>query len=177
VNNKSFKNPKIPYLIQLRSNAVNITDEPRVYETLTSQSLQIIFQNAASDSGLCGQHAWHVHGHSFYVVGHGRGSYDGEKAAPKIQEKVASSPLVFRDVVTSYPEPEPEDKELDKLEPGEDCGWTAVRLLTDNPGVWLVHCHLATHLAAGEEFIIYSHTRDNPRLYPAGHSPVIRDGN
>lgn len=114
---------------------MNITKEPIIYETLTNQSIQFVFQNTASDEGICTQHAFHFHGHSFYVVGHGKGKYDEDKDGDKIDTKVDSgSPFVFRDVVTAYPEPEG-DEDVTKLKPGQECGWTAVRIWTDNPGV------------------------------------------
>jgi laccase len=28
-------------------------------------------------------------------------------------------------------------------------GWAVVRFLADNPGVWLVHCHIDAHLTGG----------------------------
>ena len=28
-------------------------------------------------------------------------------------------------------------------------GWTAVRFVADNPGVWLFHCHIEAHVYMG----------------------------
>ncbi len=79
--------------------------------------------------------------------------------------------------MTIYPEPEinenghkddedDDDADVTSLSPDQPCGWTAIRFITNNPGVWLIHCHLASHTAAGEEFVLYSHTKKNPWLKP-----------
>jgi hypothetical protein len=28
-------------------------------------------------------------------------------------------------------------------------GWTVIGFPTDNPGAWLMHCHISTHISAG----------------------------
>jgi len=28
-------------------------------------------------------------------------------------------------------------------------GWAAIRFITDNPGLWAFHCHIAWHMGAG----------------------------
>jgi L-ascorbate oxidase len=53
---------------------------------------------------------------------------------------------------------------LEGLQPGSGCGWVAIRFVTDNPGVWLVHCHLTAHLMMGKQFVFYSYQKTNPRL-------------
>eukprot|EP00745_Piridium_sociabile_P012734 TRINITY_DN193665_c0_g1_i1.p2 TRINITY_DN193665_c0_g1~~TRINITY_DN193665_c0_g1_i1.p2 ORF type:complete len:115 (+),score=6.58 TRINITY_DN193665_c0_g1_i1:375-719(+) len=32
---------------------------------------------------------------------------------------------------------------------GDADSWTVIRVIFDNPGVWLFHCHIAWHLAMG----------------------------
>lgn len=33
--------------------------------------------------------------------------------------------------------------------PGDGCGWTRVRVVMWNVGVWALHCHIASHFAMG----------------------------
>ncbi|KAF9234957.1 multi-copper oxidase laccase-like protein [Melanogaster broomeanus] len=71
-------------------------------------------------------HPFHLHGHVFYILGEGTGTY-----------RTGISPLTLvnpprRDTLTI---------------PGY--GWIAIRFVTDNPGLWAFHCHIGWHMAAG----------------------------
>lgn len=71
-------------------------------------------------------HPIHLHGHDFWVVGQAVGIFD-----------VATSPLNLinpprRDVATL---------------PGN--GYLAIAFKKDNPGSWLLHCHIAWHASEG----------------------------
>ena len=69
-----------------------------------------------------GEHPLHFHGHSFWVVA------TSEQPALLYNR----SAVLRRDVVSV---------------PAE--GWAQIVLIADNPGVWLVHCHIEWHMAAG----------------------------
>jgi FtsP/CotA-like multicopper oxidase with cupredoxin domain len=69
-------------------------------------------------------HPIHLHGHDFFVLGQGTGSYTGSGLSLNNPPR--------RDTA---------------LMPG--AGWIAVGFETDNPGVWLLHCHIGWHAAMG----------------------------
>ncbi|KAI0261865.1 multicopper oxidase 2A [Gloeopeniophorella convolvens] len=71
-----------------------------------------------------GDHPFHLHGHRPWIMGSGAGRYIG-------QALNATAPL-RRDTI---------------LIPAYS--WTVLRFVTDNPGVWAFHCHIAWHMAAG----------------------------
>ncbi|CAL1697520.1 unnamed protein product [Somion occarium] len=71
-----------------------------------------------------GDHPFHLHGHRPWIMGTGSGRYIGQPLNTK-------SPL-RRDTV---------------LIPAYS--WMILRFITDNPGVWAFHCHIAWHMAAG----------------------------
>lgn len=71
------------------------------------------------DTGL---HPFHLHGHSFWLM-------DASDAPPGAG---AGGVHARRDVVSV---------------PGS--GWVRVRFEASNPGVWLLHCHIEWHMAAG----------------------------
>ncbi|KAK1425275.1 hypothetical protein QVD17_20625 [Tagetes erecta] len=71
-------------------------------------------------------HPIHLHGYSFYVVGYGSGNYNPQ---------TASFNLVDPPYMNTIGVPVG--------------GWAAIRFVADNPGVWLMHCHLETHMAWG----------------------------
>jgi uncharacterized membrane protein YgcG len=77
-------------------------------------------------------HPWHIHGHSFWVVGSGVGSYDESLVNTTSYNLV--NPLL-RDSVTLWP-----------------LQWVALRFVADNPGVWFFHCHITSHLVMGMGF-------------------------
>jgi len=71
-------------------------------------------------------HPFHLHGHVFWILGEGDGSYINGTS------------------VLSYNNPPRRDT---LTIPG--FGWIAIRFITDNPGMWAFHCHVGWHMAAG----------------------------
>jgi FtsP/CotA-like multicopper oxidase with cupredoxin domain len=90
-----------------------------------NQVFDIILQNTNMPTD---PHPWHMHGHSFWVIGGGKGIFDAEKDVPKFNLK---NP-VLRDTVDMWSN-----------------GWTAIRFIAINPGVWFFHCHVLSHLRMG----------------------------
>jgi len=95
------------------------------------QVFEFVLQNARALNGVAEFHPWHTHGHSFWVVGRGEGTYDPDVDVANYN---LENPLL-RDTVTLWP-----------------LGWVALRFVANNPGVWLFHCHITSHLAMGMGF-------------------------
>ncbi|KAK8939544.1 Laccase-3 [Platanthera guangdongensis] len=74
------------------------------------------------------EHPMHIHGYSFYVLATGLGNFDPKKDTSKFN-------LV-----------DPPHRNTIGV-PAK--GWVVIRFVADNPGVWLVHCHIDTHLTWG----------------------------
>ncbi|TKA77726.1 hypothetical protein B0A49_03389 [Cryomyces minteri] len=72
-------------------------------------------------------HPIHLHGHDFFVLGQGRGTYN---AATSPASNLVNPPR--RDVA---------------LLPA--AGYLVLAFVTDNPGVWLMHCHIGWHTSMG----------------------------
>jgi laccase len=89
--------------------------------------VEIVLQNARALNGVAEFHPWHIHGHSFWVVGSGYGTYDESLVSTYNLE----NPLL-RDSVTLWP-----------------LQWVALRFVADNPGVWFFHCARDHALEAG----------------------------
>ncbi|OJD30305.1 extracellular dihydrogeodin oxidase laccase [Diplodia corticola] len=77
------------------------------------------------ESGIPLPHPLHLHGHDFFILATGTGSYDA--GAPLRLENPSR-----RDTV---------------LMPGS--GFVVVAWRADNPGAWLMHCHVGWHNAMG----------------------------
>ncbi|KAF2233277.1 multicopper oxidase [Viridothelium virens] len=72
-------------------------------------------------------HPIHLHGHDFYILGSGSGTYDSSSSASL---NLNNPPR--RDVA---------------LLP--TAGYLVLAFQTDNPGVWLMHCHIGWHTSMG----------------------------
>ncbi|XP_062183260.1 laccase-15-like [Phragmites australis] len=89
-------------------------------------TVELVFQGTAvmqSDAN-----PMHLHGHDMFVLAQGLGNYDEAR-------DVARYNLVDPPVRNTVHVPR--------------IGWVAVRFVTDNPGVWYMHCHFEFHLSMG----------------------------
>ncbi|KAL9011159.1 MAG: hypothetical protein Q9173_003972 [Seirophora scorigena] len=69
-------------------------------------------------------HPMHLHGHNFFVLAEGLGTWDGK--------------------ITGYPNTQRRD-----VQQVQGNGYLVIQYDTDNPGVWPFHCHIAWHVSAG----------------------------
>lgn len=89
--------------------------------------LIITAQNTTGDNKTLvpAAHPIHLHGHDFVILGQGTTTYD-----------VANTPKTFK-----YINPPRRDVALLPQD-----GYLAIAFRPDNPGVWLVHCHIGMFL-------------------------------
>nr|QCZ35196.1 laccase 29 [Salvia miltiorrhiza] len=73
-------------------------------------------------------HPIHLHGYDFYIVAEGFGNFNPTRDTPKFN-------LV-----------DPPMRNTASVPVG---GWAVIRFVADNPGVWLMHCHLDVHITWG----------------------------
>ncbi|KAK3230310.1 hypothetical protein Dsin_002191 [Dipteronia sinensis] len=78
-------------------------------------------------------HPMHLHGYSFYVVGLGYWNFD--YGSDPVSFNLIDPPKVNTIMVPAK-------------------GWVAIRFVADNPGAWLMHCHLARHLIWGMSTVL-----------------------
>ena len=72
-------------------------------------------------------HPIHLHGHDFMVLGQGLGPYAASGATLNLQNPPRRDTAIMPHQVGQA---------------GAQGGWLAVAFYTDNPGVWLMHCHI-----------------------------------
>ncbi|CAN6441937.1 unnamed protein product [Victoria cruziana] len=102
-------------------------------------------------------HPVHLHGHSFYVVGRGTGNFDPEKDP------------------SSYNLVDPPEENTVGV-PSK--GWVSVRFRAQNPGAWLLHCHLDNHYAwgmLGVFVVMDGPTPETSMLPPPTYMPECSD--
>ncbi|XP_068311430.1 laccase-3-like isoform X2 [Pyrus communis] len=98
----------------------------KLYKLKYDANVQIVLQDTSIVTTE--DHPMHLHGYHFYVIGSGFGNYN-----PR------TDPAKFNLV-------DPPQRNTIGTPPG---GWVAIRFKADNPGVWLMHCHLDAHLFLG----------------------------
>jgi len=95
----------------------------------TGDVIDILINNYNGDQY---QHPMHVHGHRFYVLGKGPNTNPYPDPAYPLN---TVNPM-YRDTFT--------------IDPSH---WAVVRMVADNPGVWLMHCHIDWHLMIGQAWV------------------------
>lgn len=85
-------------------------------------------------------HPLHLHGHDFWVLGSGSGTYSNTTT-------LTTTNAPRRDVV---------------MLPAN--GWTAIAFITDNPGAWIMHCHIAWHADEGFAMQLIERETEVPAL-------------
>ncbi|XP_048137145.1 laccase-3-like [Rhodamnia argentea] len=98
----------------------------KLYKLKFGSRVQIILQDTSIVSTE--DHPIHLHGYSFAVIGAGFGNFNPRNDPAKFN-------LIDPPVRNTIGTP-----------PG---GWVAIRFVADNPGVWLMHCHIDSHLVWG----------------------------
>ncbi|KAK1395414.1 L-ascorbate oxidase [Heracleum sosnowskyi] len=123
---ENYSNPDYDITLPRNANA-KISDA--VYKLEYNETIDVILQNANMlNKNHSEIHPWHLHGHDFWVLGYGEGKFNGTDLETEFNTK--NPPL--RNTVVVYP-----------------YGWTALRFVADNPGVWAFHCHIEPHLHMG----------------------------
>ncbi|KAJ5418698.1 uncharacterized protein N7487_002248 [Penicillium crustosum] len=143
VNDASYSEPKIP-IIQ-----GNVSDGWQANTTIhvPSNSTIDIIMRIANDSMDTMSHPMHLHGHTFWVLGSGTGSfpYDSATDAPESLINLRNPP--YRDTTNLPPS-----------------GWAVIRYVTDNPGAWIFHCHIQWHMVSGMALVLVEGQDQFPAL-------------
>ncbi|XP_051216510.1 laccase-14 [Lolium perenne] len=108
--------------------SVMLTSKGTKVKTLRfNTTVEVVLQNTA----ILGSenHPLHLHGFNFYVLAQGVGNFH------------ARSPTR-----SPYNLVNPQQRNTVAVPAG---GWAVIRFTADNPGVWVMHCHLDAHLPFG----------------------------
>ncbi|ERN07940.1 hypothetical protein AMTRI_Chr08g203720 [Amborella trichopoda] len=140
------ENPPIPFnYTGAPPNNTLVMSGTKVEVLRFNTSVELVLQ----DTGILGaeSHPLHLHGFNFFIVGQGFGNYDPSK-----------DPAKFNLV-------DPMERNTAGVPSG---GWLALRFLADNPGVWLMHCHLEVHTSWGLKmaWLVSDGTLPNQKLPP-----------
>lgn len=98
----------------------------KVTKVKYNSTVEMVLQNTAIV--VAENHPLHLHGFNFYVLAQGLGNYNKSEAVEKYN---LVDPQVRNTIAV----------------PGG--GWAVIRFKANNPGVWIMHCHLDAHLQFG----------------------------
>jgi FtsP/CotA-like multicopper oxidase with cupredoxin domain len=119
-NSTAFKLPQDkPLLLTVRDREQLPVDVNPLMVPIYGSVVQIVINNVVAG------HPFHLHGHTFWVMGQGQGTYDRTRDQLSIFG-------VKRDTVFAA-----------------ESSWVVIRFIADNPGVWTLHCHIDLHNLAG----------------------------
>ncbi|XP_010257021.1 PREDICTED: laccase-12-like [Nelumbo nucifera] len=98
----------------------------KVYKLKFGSRVQLVLQGTSIFSAE--NHPIHIHGYDFYIVAEGFGNFNPQTDTAKFN--LVDPPM--RNTVAVPVN-----------------GWAVIRFVADNPGVWLMHCHLDIHITWG----------------------------
>ena len=155
INNATLDMPRLdnittPLLFDLyNGNRQDVLNDV-TYRIKNNELVDFVIQNTVALNGVCESHPFHLHGHKFWIHSHGTGVYDN--AASK------STPIaypVLRDTLMLYAsEYAYFTSNRNSSNHGQPCGWVKLRMLANNPGLWMLHCHIGAHSFIGMNILI-----------------------
>lgn len=130
INNQTYLAQDVPTLYTANTVGPEFASNPAVYGQVNplivkgGEIVEIVINNHHNNL-----HPWHMHGHQFQVLQ--RSAVDGGYFTGNYYQNVSHTP-VRRDTIMV-----------------QNHGHTVLRFRADNPGVWLLHCHIEWHVEAG----------------------------
>lgn len=90
-----------------------------------------------------GNHPFHLHGAQMFILAAGHGYFPGYETLGLLPggKGVNTSSTIGTELIAN-----PTRRDVTTV---EGFGWTLIRFVADNPGVWLFHCHMIWHAEAG----------------------------
>ncbi|PSR97512.1 multicopper oxidase-domain-containing protein [Coniella lustricola] len=125
------------------------TKHDLVVSSNTVETIDIILQNFDE-----GNHPFHLHGTQMFILAAGHGYFPGYEAlglqpgGRGLLSSSSGSTLASDGSITTNNSiiANPTRRDVTAV---ESFGWTLIRFVADNPGVWLFHCHMIWHAEAG----------------------------
>jgi len=132
--NTDWSKPVSQYVME--SNTSYPTSENLVHVDDVNQWTYWLIENGPDDV-VSLPHPFHLHGHDFVVLGR------SPDATPASQTRYVFDPAVDKFSLTGA---NPIRRDVAML-PAR--GWLLIAFQTNNPGSWLMHCHIAWHVSHG----------------------------
>ncbi|XP_055832894.1 laccase-12-like [Solanum dulcamara] len=98
----------------------------KVYKLKYGAKVQVVLQGTSIVTGE--NHPIHLHGYDFHIIAEGFGNFNPQTDTTKFN--LVDPPIRNTASVPAN-------------------GWSVIRFVANNPGVWLMHCHLDVHITWG----------------------------
>lgn len=153
--------PSEPYLVALYKNQsqylpdyeasiANHGVDPRTktYPAKLGEVIEIVFQQVGSRNrdpkwvGGLDTHPWHAHGSHIYDIGGGPGVFYPEIA----ERQLKGTHPIRRDTSMLF-------RYTPRVREDQPWGWRAWRVRVEDPGVWMIHCHMLQHMVMGMQTV------------------------
>ncbi|CZT13380.1 hypothetical protein WAI453_013597 [Rhynchosporium graminicola] len=171
------QNEKKVFFWTINGNAINVNwDKPTLQSVsendhtfLSNKELGIIeiphaniytfwvIQNSGSVA-----HPIHLHGHDMFILG----INDPEDILPPSVNGTSKPTYFTSDNIADLNFDSPTRRDVAML-PGN--GWLVIAFRTDNPGAWLMHCHIAWHVSEGLAVQFLEREKDIPEAMDLGN--------
>lgn len=164
LNNSTYTEtqPHIPYLIKAYTTGLKpnyeaaaknngYDKELNAYPIKLGEVIEFVIINLSSTANVSEAHPWHFHGKTVSVIAQGYGEFSDERL--KRAEKRNNGVHVQRDTQVILAGKDGRYFE-GPIPSGTQAGWMVVRLRAEDPGAFLVHCHLQVHAIMGMAIVI-----------------------
>ncbi|XP_060559409.1 uncharacterized protein LOC132719624 [Ruditapes philippinarum] len=181
VNAREFIPPTSPLLTQPNGLTTRCNEEKcrekgvcgctYIQEIPGNKLIQMTFMNIGNGSGW--SHPVHLHGHSFFVMKMGFGTYNAvtgqlidESTDIKCTDKYGfCSQMEWADSTWNGgnipgQNPKPPTKDTIVVPTG---GYVVIRFISDNPGMWFLHCHIDLHNTNGMGMVVNVNPGNHPK--------------
>lgn len=138
VNGVQYTSPSIPVLLQILSGAMTASDLLPNGSVYTLPKNKVVEVSFNTDTAGGGPHPFHLHGHNFAVV-RSAGSSSYNYVNPVVRDTVSAGDLGDR---------------------------ATIRFTTNNPGPWILHCHIDWHLHTGFAIVFAEDPEDVAEFQP-----------
>ncbi|MCJ1311797.1 hypothetical protein MMC25_005470 [Agyrium rufum] len=138
----NYDHPVLP-LAYLGNTTYPDDPEWNVYNFGSNSSMRFVIINNTTLT-----HPIHLHGHEYWVLAEGIGTWDG--------------------TITNPSNPQRRDVQLLQGDPTLP-GYLVLQINADNPGVWPLHCHIAWHVSTG----LYISVLEQPEMIRSLSMPSI----
>jgi iron transport multicopper oxidase len=135
----TFKSPDLPPLFSV-ANGLKTSELPVTANAISiplDKHIEVVLVNLMTD-----QHPFHMHSHAPWVVASGQASREDIFSGVISSQSKLTGPIK-RDVYTVPP------CNVDDSGACVGVGFLVLRFDTDNPGAWMLHCHVEWHMDIG----------------------------
>ncbi|KAF5579807.1 Cupredoxin [Fusarium pseudocircinatum] len=155
IDRAPFSEPDVPIIYGENSSGWN--SNTTIHLPINS-TIDIILSISNQSLDMMG-HPIHLHGHKFWVLGSGEGSFPYAAVTDAPEDLINLRDPPYRDTMGLHSQ-----------------GWAAIRYVTDNPGAWMFHCHLQWHVVVGMAMVLVEGGDQLPALVGQYNKTADRSG-